>query len=170
MEDSGPAGNDGGAGLGAERGDLAELRAMADADDRDAAWKLAELRASVMDDHRHVHPAGRRAIRGNGALPLITSWPSCGNAARSGGESDALSPIAELLSGELATALVAPAPADSPRLSTPPRVSKSPTVTRPPVSARLKGPGRIPRRTGPGREVTADGQGVRLLGPQRFAP
>ena len=68
MEDSGPAGNDGGAGLGAERGDLAELRAMADAGDRDAAWKLAELlaglgdlaelRASVMDDHRHVHPAG----------------------------------------------------------------------------------------------------------------
>jgi hypothetical protein len=42
---------------------------MADAGDRDAAWKLAELlaelgdlaelRATVMDDHRHVHPAGR---------------------------------------------------------------------------------------------------------------
>jgi hypothetical protein len=41
VEDSGPAGNNGGAGLGAERGDLAELR------------------ATVMDDHRHVHPAGR---------------------------------------------------------------------------------------------------------------
>jgi hypothetical protein len=105
-----------------------------------------------------------RVIRDNRPLPLVTRWPSCGDAARSGGDSDALSPIAELLSGELATALVTPGASGLATLIHAATGMQVADAYQASGLGPIEGPGRIPRRTGPGSEVGAVSQGGPALG------